>query len=164
VKGGRVLEHVVLGVSANPIAGWVAQQAWNLAMDWQEDGLATIHIRDRDTEFTVTVDEVFYAGGVWIITARPQAPRANAICEGLVGTLRRDVFDQMLIFNERHLFKILTEYTGHYNDHRLHQSRDQRPPTVETMTTPPITDLADVRTVRRQSVLGGLINQYPRAA
>jgi hypothetical protein len=54
-------------------------------------------IRDRDTKFTAAFDEIFCAGGVRIIKTPPQAPRANAICERLVGTLRREVFDQMLI-------------------------------------------------------------------
>jgi transposase InsO family protein len=121
-------------------------------------------IRDRDTTFTAAFDEVFHAGGVRIIKTPPQAPRANAICERLIGTLRREVFDQMLIFNERHLVKILTEYTEHYNRHRPHQSRDQRPPMVETTATRPITDLADARSVRRQPILNGLISQYQRAA
>jgi hypothetical protein len=71
---------------------------------------------------------------------------------------------QMLIFNERHLVKILTEYTEHYNRHRPHQSRDQRPPMVETRDTRPITDLADAYSVRRQPILNGLISQYQRAA
>jgi hypothetical protein len=88
----------------------------------------------------------------------------DAICERVVATLRREVFDQMMVFNERRLSKILTEYTGHYNDHRPHQSRDQRPPSVETMVARPITSLADVRSVRRQHVLSGLVNQYHRVA
>jgi hypothetical protein len=82
----------------------------------------------------------------------------------VVGTLRREVLDQMLIFNERHLSKILTEYIEHYNRHRPHQSRDQRPPDIETSVTQPVTDWADVRSIRRRPVLDGLINQYYRAA
>jgi transposase InsO family protein len=74
-------------------------------------------VRDRDTKFTAVFDEVFRAGGVRIIKTPPQAPRANAICERLVGTLRREVFDQLLIFNEKHPSKILTEYAEHYNRH-----------------------------------------------
>lgn len=70
----------------------------------------------------------------------------------------------MLIVNERHLSKILAEYAEHYNVHRPHQSRGQRPPATETAVTRPITDLADVRSIRRQPVLNGLINQYHRAA
>ena len=78
--------------------------------------------------------------------------------------MRREAFDRMLIFNERHLSKVLTEYAEHYNDHRPHQSRGQRPPAIETTVTRPITDLADVRSIRRQPVLDGLINQYHWAA
>jgi putative transposase len=78
--------------------------------------------------------------------------------------LRREVLDQMLIFNEKHLPRILTEYAEHYDDHRPHQSRRQRPPNVETTATRPISDLADFRSVRRQPILDGLINQYHRAA
>jgi transposase InsO family protein len=121
-------------------------------------------VRDRDTKFIAAFDEVFRACGVRIIKAPPQAPQANAICERVVGTLRREVLDQMLIFNEKHLSKILTEYIKHYDDHRPHQSRGQRPPNVETTVTRPITDLADIRSVQRQPILGGLINQYHRAA
>ncbi|MCW2913729.1 MAG: hypothetical protein JWN52_1797 [Actinomycetia bacterium] len=109
-------------------------------------------------------DEVFRAGGVRIIKTPPPAPRANAMCERVVGRLRREVFDQMLIFNEKHLSKIVTEYAEDYNQHRPHQSRDQRPPLVETTDTRPIADLADARSVRRHPILNGLINQYHRAA
>jgi hypothetical protein len=70
----------------------------------------------------------------------------------------------MLIFNERHLSKVLIEYAEHYNDHRPHQARSQRPPAVENAVTQPITDLADVRSIRRQPIRDGLINQYNRAA
>jgi putative transposase len=70
----------------------------------------------------------------------------------------------MLIFNEKHLSKTLTEYVEHYNDHRPHQSRGQRPPKIQTPITRPIADLADLRSIQRQPVLDGLINQYHRAA
>jgi putative transposase len=71
----------------------------------------------------------------------------------------------MLIFNEKHLTKIVTEYAEYYNRRRPHQSRDQRPPPmVETIDTRPIADLADARSVRRQPILNGLITQYHRAA
>jgi putative transposase len=74
------------------------------------------------------------------------------------------VLDRTLIFSERHLSKILAEYAEHYNDHRPHQSRGQRPPAVETTAMRPITDLVDVCSIRRKPVLDGLINQYHRAA
>jgi hypothetical protein len=129
-------------------------------MDW-----LTFLIRDRDAKFTAAFDEVFRAGGVRMLKTPPQTARANAICERLVGTLRREVFDRMPIFNEKHLSEILTEYLEHDNRHRPHQSREkQRPPMVETTGTRPITDLANARSVRRQPILNGLINQYHRAA
>jgi putative transposase len=121
-------------------------------------------VRDRDAKFIAAFDEVFRAGGVRILRTPPQAPQANAICERVVGTLRREVFDQMLIFNEKHLAKILAEYADHYNQHRPHQSRGQRPPTVETTAIRPITGLADLRSIRRHPILGRLIHQYHRAA
>lgn len=164
IEHGTRLLHLG-GVTANPTGAGVTRQARSLAMELDErmDSLRLL-IRDRDTTFTAAFDEIFRAGGVRIIKTPPQAPRANAICERLAGTLRREVFDQMLIFNEKHLTKILTEYAEHYNGHRPHQSRDQRPPMVETTGTRPITDLANVRRVQRQPILNGLINQYHRAA
>ena len=146
IEHGTRLLHVA-GVTANPTGAWVTQQARNLAMDLGErmDSLRFL-VRDRDAKFIAAFDEVFRAGGVRILRTPPQAPQANAICERVVGTLRREVFDQMLIFNEKHLAKILAEYADHYNQHRPHQSRGQRPPTVETTAT------ADHRPRRRDLV------------
>jgi hypothetical protein len=61
---------------------------------------------------------VFEACGIEIIRTPPQAPRANAICERLVETLRRELLDRTLIVSEQHLRRVLNEYTTHYNDHR----------------------------------------------
>jgi putative transposase len=85
-------------------------------------------IRDRDTKFVDAFDAVFRAADIEIITTPPQAPRANAICERLVGTLRREVLDQTLIVNEAHLRNVLDEYTKHYNGHRPHWTLGQHPP------------------------------------
>jgi hypothetical protein len=74
------------------------------------------------------------------------------------------VFDRMLIFNEKHLTAVLAEYDGHYNTHRPHQSRHQRPPAIDTMVTRPVADLPEGRPIRRRPVLGGLINEYYEAA
>jgi transposase len=164
IEHGTRMLHLA-GITAHPTGTWVAQQARNLAMELgtRMDVLRFL-VRDRDTKFIKAFDEVFRADGLRIIKTPPQAPRANAICERVIGTLRREVLDRMLIFNERHLAKVLAEYTTHYNDHRPHQSRGQRPPAIETALPRPISDMADLRSIRRQPVLGGLINQYHRAA
>ena len=66
-------------------------------------------------------------------------------------TLRRELLDRTLILNERHLDLVLREYLTHYNGHRPHQSRHQRPPDIETQ---PVGDVADLRSVRRNLSLG----------
>ncbi|MEV4303273.1 integrase core domain-containing protein [Nonomuraea sp. NPDC049624] len=66
------------------------------------------------------------------MTTLPQTPRMNAICDRAIGTLRRELPDRMLILSERHLALVLREYLNHYNAHRPHQSRRQRPPDTTT--------------------------------
>jgi putative transposase len=96
------------GLTPNPNRTWVIQQARNLLIDIDEraDRLRFL-IRDRDTKFTTGFDDVFTSAGIKIIKTPPQAPRANAIAERRVGT------DRILIFGERHLRAVLTEYTRH---------------------------------------------------
>jgi putative transposase len=65
----------------------------------------------------------------------------------------------MLIYDERHLRSVLAEYTGHYNRHRPHQSRQQRPPDQETQTAAPLNF-----PVRRRKILGGVIIEFYQAA
>ena len=152
----------VAGVTACPTGAWAAQQARNLAMDLG-DRLATLRflIHDRDPLFTTAFGEVFMAEGLRVITTLPRTPRMNAICERVIGTLRRELPDRTLILGERHLAVVLREYLIHYNRHRPHQSRRQRPPDLETQ---PVWDVADLRSVRRRPVVAGLINEYHRAA
>jgi transposase InsO family protein len=150
------------GVTARPAGAWAAQQARNLAMDL--DGrLGTLRflIHDRDPVFTTAFTEVFKADGLRIITTLPRTPRMNATCERVIGTLRRELLDRTLILNERHLALVLREYVNHYNGHRPHQSRRQRPPDIETQ---PTRDVADLRSARRKPVVAGLINEYHYAA
>ena len=89
----------------------------------------------------------------------PRSPRANAYAERFVLTARTEVTDQMLIFGERHLRAILAEYETHYNRRRPHRSRQLRPPRPDH----PVADLSQER-IKRRPVLGGLINDYERAA
>jgi putative transposase len=152
----------VAGVTAHPTGAWAAQQARNLAMDLG-DRLGTLRflIHDRDPVFTTAFGEVFKAEGLRIITTLPRTPRMNAICERIIGTLRRELLDRTLILGERHLALVLREYVTHYNGHRPHQSRHQRPPDIETQ---PVRDVADLRSVRRRPVVTGAINEYHHAA
>jgi transposase InsO family protein len=85
----------------------------------------------------------------------------NAICERVIGTLRRELLDRILILGERHLVLVLRKYLIHYNRHRPHQSRQQRPPDIETQS---VRDVADLRSVRRKPVVAEVINEYHHAA
>ena len=75
-------------------------------------------IRDRDSKFTAAFDAVFAGASIRIICT----PRANAIAERFIGTLRRECLNHMLITGPRHLAVVLREFTEHYNTHRPHQS------------------------------------------
>jgi putative transposase len=91
-------------VTTYPSAVWTAQAARTLMMDLG-DWATTIKflLRDRDCRFTRTFDAVFAADGIQILTSPPRAPRANAICERMIGTLRRELIDRTLIVNEHPL-------------------------------------------------------------
>jgi transposase InsO family protein len=120
----------ILGVTAHPTGSWTAQQARNLLIDLGDQARRfRFLIRDRDAEFTTAFDEVFAGNGTRVIKTLARSPRANAFAERLVGTLRRDCLDQVLILGEGHLRKVLTEYARHYNGHRPHLtcSRNHRP-------------------------------------
>jgi putative transposase len=144
------------GVTAHPTGAWAVQQARNLVMDLG-DRLETLRflIHDRDPLFTAAFGEVLKSEGLRNITTLPQTPRMNAICERVIGTLRRELLDRLLVLGERHLALVLREYLIHYNGHRSHQSRLQRPPDIETQ---PVRDVADLRSARRKPVVAGVIN------
>ena len=117
-------------------------------------------IRDRDAKYTGAFDAVLADAGTEVIKTPPQAPRANSYAERWVGTARRECTDRLLITGRRHLAVVLGEYVEHYNRHRPHQSLDQQPPHPPTPVTWPHTG----STILCRHVLGGLINEYERAA
>jgi putative transposase len=114
----------ILGVTA-PTGAWTAQQARNLLMDLGERaGRFKFLIRDRDSKFTPVSGDVLAGNGVRVIKTPVRSPRANSCAERYVGTLRRECLDHLLIHGERHLWRTLSEYGRHYNDHRPHQARE----------------------------------------
>ena len=88
----------------------------------------------------------------------------NAICERLVGTLRRELLDRVLILGEGHLHAVLAQYQVHYNTARPHQGIAQRVPDGEHDAPGTTVTDVDSERIRRKPVLGGLINEYTRAA
>jgi putative transposase len=160
-----VVEHAtrrihVLGVTANPTAGWVAQQARNLMLHLGDRASDfRFLIRDRDSKFTGLFDEVFKAEGIRVVLTARQAPRMNAIMERWVGSVRRELLDRILIVNARHLRKLLAEYETHFNTRRPHRALNQASP---LRALPDPVD-ADIKVIRRDR-LGGLLHEYAQVA
>ena len=162
IEHGTRRAHLA-GITANPDGAWTTQAARNFLMDPGPRATSVkFLIRDRAGQFTSCLDAVFTAEAIRILASPPQAPRANATCEPMIGTLRREVFDRLLIINEHHLRRVLTEYLQHYNTARPHRSPGQLAP-AQADTRPPQINLAEHR-IRRKQVLGGLTHEYQIAA
>jgi len=150
------------GITANPDGGWVAQQARNLVMQLDDEGLRTqFLIRDRDGKFSHDFDEVFRSEGIRVIKAPVRAPKARAHAERWVGTVRRECLDRLLVLGRHHLQHVLVAYVRHFNEHRPHRALGQRPPLSDDE---PLSGVIDLDRLRRRDLLGGLIHEYQLAA
>jgi putative transposase len=150
----------VAGVTAHPTSQWTVQQARNFAAELgvRVDSLRFL-IRDRDARYTDSFDAVFAADAVETVKT---APRMNAHCERVTGTLRHEILDLVPIWNDSHTRRVLVAYTRHDNEHRPHQARGQSPPLADHQPAPVI-DLT-TRQLLRTRVLDGVINEYRYAA
>ena len=100
-------------------------------------------IRDRAGQFTSSFDAVSTAEGIRVLASPPQAPRANGICERMIGTLRRELLGRLLIVNEHHLRQVLTGYLRHYNTARPHRSLGQLTPAQAGTRQPEPVNIAE---------------------
>jgi putative transposase len=161
-----VIQHTtrrvhILGVTAHPTGAWLAQLARNLLMELDDAGRQfRFLIRDRDAKFTAGFDAVFAAADIRIIRTPVRAPRANAIAERFVGSVRRELLDRILITNQRHAAAALAEYAEHYNNHRPHRTLGQAAP----LRPLPQRTTSDTNTVQRRDRLGGLLHEYQQVA
>ncbi|QLH26857.1 transposase [Streptomyces sp. Rer75] len=119
-------------------------------------------LRDRDGKYGEAFDAVFAAEEMDILTSAPLAPRMNAHCERVIGSIRREALDHVLIMNEAHARHALAAYEQHYNEHQPHQARNQLPPDAHEQPT--AAHGLSTGVVLRTRILGGRINQYRYAA
>jgi putative transposase len=150
----------ILGATCHPTGAWTTQQARNLLMDL-DDRAAVFRflVRDRAGQFTESFDAVMAGAGIDVVKIPPRCPRANCFAERFVLTVRTELTDRILIFGEKHLRTVLAQFSAHYNRRRPHRALQLQPPRPDL----PAPDL-DYRRIRRRPVLGGLINEYERAA
>ena len=146
----------------HPTGPWATQVARNLAGDLaDQDRRFRFLIRDRDTKFTATFDDVFRSEGMRIIPTPVRAPRANAYAERWVRTVRTECLDHLLILGRGHAQNVLRTYVSHYNAPRPHRGLDLAQPDRPHAGAVIDGSLPDIE---RRDILGGLIHEYHRAA
>jgi len=149
-------------VTAHPTAEWTLHQVRE-AMPNEQKHRVLIH--DRDSIFSAELDEELARGfGLRVLRTPPQSPKANAYCERLVGTIRRECLDFLIPLNERHLRRLLNEWVCHYNSGRPHSSLgpgipDQGQNPARTHA-PDRRALAQISKVTARAVLSGLHHEY----
>jgi putative transposase len=158
VGSRRILQ---CNVTAHPTAAWTLQQ-FREAIPGDHTYRFLIH--DRDSIFSAEVDDDLGAFGLKILRTPVQAPKANAYCERLIGSMRRECLDWVIPLNEKHLRRILREWVAHYNRGRPHASLGPGIPELATTRRPspkhPRHELPPDCRIRTKEVLGGLHHEY----
>jgi putative transposase len=150
------------GVTAHPDSAWVTRQARNLSFDHPGDRVAfRFLIRDRDSKYVSSFDEVLRTDGAQVICTPIRAPRANAFAERWVRTVRAECLDWVLILGRRHLEWVLRVYVEHYNRERPHRGLELGTP-IDSQSR--AGRACGRGPVERRDLLGGLIHEYSRAA
>ena len=149
--GSRRLVH--FGVTRNPTDAWVAQQLRE-ATPFGEG--PRYLIRDNDNKFGDAFARVADGTGIEVLTTPYQAPKANAICERFLGSVRRECLDFFLVLSKRHLHQTLNQYQAYFNHARPHQGIGQRIPCQSVQGT----ELSGNEQLITRPVLGGLHHDY----
>src|SRR6266540_727073 len=144
-------ELVSINVTAHPTSEWIAQQITE-AFPWNE--APCYLVRDRDGIYGAAVTRRLRAMGIRDKPIAPSSPWQNTYAERLIGTIRRECLDHMIVFGETHLCRILRKYTAYYNVSRIHRSLNKDAPFHRTIER--------VGAITSRPVLGGLHHQYCR--
>jgi putative transposase len=155
--GTRCILH--WNVTEHPTAEWTAQQ-FRSCVTGEEPYRFVVH--DRDTVFSPAVDHALRSMNLRVLKTPPRVPEANAFCERLIGTVRRECLDHLIPLNERHLRRIVAEWVSHYNHGRPHASLGPgipEPSALPVARSPGHQLPAGLR-VAATPILGGLHHEY----
>jgi transposase InsO family protein len=157
--GTRRIVHC--NVTAHPTAAWTLQQ-FREALPGEQGHRFVIH--DRDAIFSASLDEELKNSfGLRVLRTPVRAPKANAYCERLIGTIRREFLDFVIPLGERHLHSLLKEWVAHYNQSRPHSSLGPGIPEPSNLVPLPSSGrhtLPEGSRVMARPVLGGLHHEY----
>ena len=154
--GSRRIVHV--GVTHSPTDAWVAQQLREATPFGEAPAYL---IRDKDAKYGPYFAAVARGSGIAVLRTPILAPRANAICERLLGSVRRECLDHILLIGEAHLRRVLREYARYFNRSRPHQGINQQVPDLQSSPDRPA---GTTEGIISSPVLGGLHHEYRRAA
>ena len=142
-------------VTQHPTAGWLSRQVTE-AFPW--DTAPRFLLRDRDRSYGAQFSKRVKAMGIAEIVTAPRSPWQNAYVERVIGSIRRECLDQIVIFNERHLRRVLSSYVDYYHHSRTHLSLDKDCPHPRPIQPP-----RNGRVIAIPQV-GGLHHRYQRLA
>ncbi|MEU6526353.1 integrase [Streptomyces sp. NPDC046924] len=158
-------EIPVLGATAHPTAAWVARAAKNLVMDLEDAGLRVrFLLRDRDGKVPALFDAVLKDAGIEAVVSGVRMPRMNALMERWVPACRCELLDRTLVWNQRHLLRVLCECAHFYHGHRPRQGIGHARPLYPLPA--PVADTVRMARleVRRRDRRGGILHEYEQAA
>ncbi len=144
------------GMTRFPTDEWTAQQLRE-ATPWGKG--PKYLIRDRDSKYAAHFSKVAMGSGIQELKTSYRTPQANGICERFMGSLRRECLDHILIYDDKHLKRVTTEYTTYFNQERPHQGIEQRIPDYYDQTRSKPTN----GRITSKEILGGLHHRYSRA-
>ena len=142
-------------VTEHPTAQWAAQQ---LVEAFPFDSAPRYLLRDRDAIYGVQVQRRINSMGIEEVVTAPRSPWQNPFVERIIGSIRRDCLDHIIVFHERHLRRILREYFGYYHTCRTHLSLNKGPPETRDIEPP------ELGTIVAFPRVGGLHHRYGRIA
>ena len=145
-------ELVWISVTTHPTAEWVARQITE-AFPWNE--APRYMIRDRDRIYGAVVTRRLRAMGIRDSPTSPASPWQNGFAERLIGSIRRECVDHIIVLGEMHLRRVLKSYADYYNSVRTHRSLNKDAPATR--------QIQRIGSIKSHAILGGLHHHYARA-